>query len=187
VNIRPATLNDAAAISALGNSVKRNSQKSDQHWKSEGFLTYPKSEEKWRNLLSHPGGFGYIAEDENQKLLGYLVIYDHQLTAEEHGGPKPALSGFYEALVKHCDENTLYLEQIARHPNHRGKGIAHQLYEQLCKDYPKHNQLAGVVHAPIKNHASIRFFQEKLGFELIGEFQDESDELGAGLYFKKMS
>jgi len=183
ITIHPAQEENAEAIAEIGQSVQRPKDLNPEEipqLEEKGFLTYSKSANQYRELIKKTP-LSLIAKDENEKVVGYLLVYEQSLCEELYNPPK-ALPKFYNALLENMNGNTLYLEQIARHSDNAKQGIAQKMHDHLSQNHPNHTLLAGMIHKPMMNRASYHFFIDKNGYELI--FEGEEDDQTAGLYKK---
>jgi ribosomal protein S18 acetylase RimI-like enzyme len=73
----------------------------------------------------------------------------------------------------------VYLDQFAVRADYQRQRIGSQLSRQLVRDTAGHLLLGAILHQPIRNEASIRFFTRE-GFHCIGEVREV--DLTWGIY-----
>lgn len=175
--IRNAILADIPSIFKLSTSITYSQEsKSDM-----GFLVAGYTEEKYASFIDK--SFFYVAIID-EKIVGYRL-------AIEVGNPNHLQR--YTSLDKvtwlshdlRKVDKLIYLAQSGISPEYRRRGIASATLEHLYKLYPEHSYFCAIAEKPVRNHASISFFESKK-YKRIGFYQPEKykdiDQYMSGRY-----
>jgi len=178
VQVRKAKPEDAKAISELAKAVKLNL---GNPRKDRGFLVYILDEEEYRERILGAKYF-YVAEREG-KILGFLVCYDDvSLKKLIDEGEFADEKKFMKFLSKQKIPFILG-DQIAVDPDNTSKGVGKSLVDKLFEEMLEESITdfyGAILHKPIKNTASINFW-EMLGCKLLLEVTNV-DGLTWGIY-----
>ncbi len=149
MNIRPATLNDAAQIAEIYNYYILNSHQT--------FETDPLTgEEMEKRIMEISEQYPYLVAEENDEIVGYAYA---------------ARFRFREAY-KYSAEVSIYVKNETKQ-----KGIGTEMYLKLFKELAETDIHALVAGISLPNEAGIRF-HERLGFSKVAHFKEIGYKLG---------
>ncbi len=135
-----------------------------------GFLISAYQLDELQRFLSNDG-WGFLALSQNLP-AGYVMASSGASFLNRH--PNTDLTWNSSALeVRYRKDyeagNFEYLDQIAVTEAVHRRGVADRLHEEFVRKGTKPLKLAAVLDEPIRNRASINFF-ESLGYEKVGSF-----------------
>ena len=149
MNIRTATLNDAAQIAEIYNYYIQ--------YTHQTFETEPLSADEMRARINEVlGKFPYVVAEENGEIFGYAYAAQFKLRRA------------YEYSV----EVSIYVKNDTKQ-----KGIGTQLYTQLFAELGESDTHAIIAGISLPNDGSVRF-HEKFGFEKVAHFREVGYKLG---------
>jgi ribosomal protein S18 acetylase RimI-like enzyme len=123
---------------------------------------------------------------EAENIVGFVIAYPHtHVLYHEFARRLPRITWDDPAAVP--TEPLVYIDKVATHPRHQGRGIARLLYQHLFVEFSRWSFVAGIAERPIANLASVAF-HERLGFRRVGTFRAEAFSgvrgYASGIYFK---
>lgn len=158
--IRKATPADAAAISAIAESLR---YKAGEAVPSKGFLVFVGTPEQYAARLT-ANDTSFVAE-LNGKVVAFL------LTAASPGDT--ATHAEDEEVIRRTFEGSaLLVDQIGVSAEAKGQGSAAQLLDAVLTHVKPSRMTASIMHWPLRNDRSIGFFSGKNGFRCIGEYHE---------------
>lgn len=149
MNIRTATLEDAAQVAEIYNYYIKNTHQT--------FETEPlTAEEMHRRITEIVEKYPYLVAEEDGEVFGYAYATQFKL----------------RQAYAYSAEVSIYVKNDAKQ-----KGIGSQLYAKLFDELAESDVHAIVAGISIPNDASIRF-HEKLGFLKVAHFREVGYKLG---------
>jgi ribosomal protein S18 acetylase RimI-like enzyme len=131
-------------------------------------------------LLGHPDAAAYVHGlrervlwvcQEEEAIVGFVLAYPStHVLYHEFAQRRARITWDDPAAVP--TEPLIYIDKVATHPRHQGRGIARLLYQHLFGEFPRWSFIAGIAERPIANLASMAF-HERLGFRRVGTFRAE--------------
>ena len=158
--IRKARVEDAAALAAVAESVRYRDGDADP---SRGYLVFVGTPEEYAERLEG-SDTSYVAELDGKVIAFLLTSYSSEDTATQMEAE--------EVEGRIFGEGALLIDQIGVSPEARGQGAAAMLYAQMVKELKPTRMTACIMHWPLKNSRSIRFFTGRCGFRCIGEYHE---------------
>ncbi len=140
---------------------------------SHGFLLAKTTEKKILDQINNQTQYFVAVHqdlEKNNKVLGFLAL------SKPHISPE-----FFDQIIwtddswqnKILSDQHLYINIVATHPEHMGKGVAQFLYKSLYETFPNAFFSTFIVSQPISNSRSI-LFHEKQEFYSVGTLKRES-------------
>lgn len=175
--IRNAICEDIPSIYNLSQSITY----SDKSKSEMGFLVAEYNEEKYTDLL---GKSIFLVAEQDNRIVGYRLAVE--VGNQEHKQIYTSLDRItWEIADLRKMDKLIYLAQSGVATDCRRRGIASATLEYLYQVYPEHSYFCAIAEKPVRNHASISFFENK-GFRRIGYFHPEKyqniDEYMSGRY-----
>jgi len=161
IAVRRAAAADGAHMHALTASVRPARVPEDMD-PAAGFLMslHPAETYSRRAAASH---LCFVAESASG-LAGFLTAYPASLCACWY----PPDSGYARAMAEAGPDSVL-LDQIAVSPAHRKLGVATRLYDAFAAACGPRPVVLDILHAPVANLSSLRFFRDQRGYRLLRE------------------
>jgi uncharacterized damage-inducible protein DinB/GNAT superfamily N-acetyltransferase len=160
MQIRKATPADAAAISAIAESLR---YKAGVAIPSKGFLVFVGTPAEYASRLEG-NDTSFVAELDGE-VLAFL------LTASNPGNTATHTDAD-EVILRTFDGNALLVDQIGVSARAKGQGSAALLLDAVKTQVKPHRMTASIMHGPLRNERSIGFFSGKNGFHCIGEYHE---------------
>ena len=170
--IRTANTDDATGIFEIDASV-RVTDLANSSAVAHGFLISDFSADDYKQMISNSVTLVF---EEDSKLLGFVMGW-------EQDSPQMAETCDVLAEVQWQGQNILeldklmYVGQIGVLPEAARRGIGTKLHRALFDKCPERNFYTSIVEAPVRNNASISFFQ-KLGFVRVGSWSTDEEYYG---------
>jgi ribosomal protein S18 acetylase RimI-like enzyme len=152
LQILPAGPEHAAAVHAIAASVVYRPDTADGEC---GFLVLPETPAWWTATFAQPNA-------------SCVAVIDG------------TVAGFLYALVEDGGE-VLKIDRIAVHRSCRRRGVAQALLDTVLDWARPARAYALIMHAPVRNNASVAFFRDANGFELVDRI-DEASPFAWGRY-----
>lgn len=147
--MRRAELADAEAMAALSRSVAYRPETADE---ARGYLVFQGTPEEYRERIA-ACPYSVVAVDAKGAATGYLLASYRDAFGVER-------------------EGYLLVDQICVGPAARGSGLAQRMLDTVTTEAGRRVVGAAIMHAPVRNARSLRFFTEKNGFRLVREFPE---------------
>lgn len=149
---RPGDESQIAEVAcAVKISLAEGTEESDR-----GFLVWPQSPETYRERLDLSEHF-LVARAED-KVVGFLMAYSRPVLQELQRGMTYEDNILSFALSR-GGQDIIFIDQIAVVPTAARRGVASRMLDHLGRGAPNAHLIAGIIHKPVRNTASIRFFQ----------------------------
>ena len=158
--IRKARVEDAAAMSAVAESVRYREGDADP---SRGYLVFVGTPGEYAARLDG-SDTSYVAEFDGRVIAFLLTSYSPEETAAHIEAE--------EVEGRIFGGGALLIDQIGVSPEARGQGAAAMLYERMLSELKPPRMTACIMHWPLKNSRSIGFFAGRCGFRCIGEYHE---------------
>ena len=162
MKIRRATEADAEAVRAVAETG--SAEKSGER----GFLVHVQTAAEYA-VRSRVASHFYVAE-EDAGIVGFLLAADARslrLMREGMVGEDDVI----DHVLERGGERMVYLDQIAVRTDRQRRRLGNQLFRQLVRDTAGSTLTGAILHEPIRNEASIRFFARE-GFRCTGEVRE---------------
>jgi ribosomal protein S18 acetylase RimI-like enzyme len=172
---------DENEILAVANSVKFAGNRKQEA--ERGFLYFVKTAEEYRQRIKL-SKFFLVAKNDNGKIIGFIIAHDRRAlrklqTLLPHEYP------IQYVLAQH-NIDVVYIEQLAVNAANQHEGVAQQMYDMLLQKEPHAKFFAAILHKPVPNNHSVRFFVDKNGWRLAERFclplTVEGEQLEAAMY-----
>lgn len=171
--VREAVPADAAAISEIAAQHMTNAQSLPREG-NNGFLMISVSEEEYARQIS-TFTHAYIAE-KDAHVAGYFLASTVEGIKIFYGGKKAP--GTMADVIANCAPDDVYIFQIAANKNNQRQGVLKNICNYFeARVEKKARMLAHIVHVPVKNTASIGFFEAQ-GYGLDSELTYDGWTLG---------
>jgi ribosomal protein S18 acetylase RimI-like enzyme len=169
VTIRKATIADAAAISAIAESVRYRPETADP---TRGYLVFVGTPAEYAARLAL-SDTNYVAESQG-KIVAYLTTSFASGNTATHVTDATVAEMLFGG-------GALLVDQIGVRPDARGLGAAPLLYAHAMEELRPPRATACIMHQPLRNLRSIGFFEGRMGWRCIGEY-GEGDGFVWGVY-----
>jgi ribosomal protein S18 acetylase RimI-like enzyme len=136
-------------MAELSRSVAYRPEEADG---SQGYLVFQGTPEEYRERIA-ACPYSVVAVDAKGAATGYLLASYR----DAHGVER---------------EGYLLVDQICVGPAARGGGLAQRMLDRVTAEAGGRTVGAAIMHAPVRNERSLRFFTEKNGFRLVREFPE---------------
>ncbi len=147
--LRRAGLEDAEAMAELARTVAYRPETADG---SQGYLVFQGTPEEYRERIA-ACPYTVVAVDAKGAATGYLLASYRDAFGVER-------------------EGYLLVDQICVGPAARGGGLAQRMLDRVTGEAGRRVVGAAIMHEPVRNERSLRFFTEKNGFRLVREFPE---------------
>lgn len=147
--LRRAGAEDAEAMAELSRSVAYRPEEADG---SQGYLVFQGTPEEYRERIA-ACPYSVVAVDAKGAATGYLLASYRDAFGVER-------------------EGYLLVDQICVGPAARGGGLAQRMLDRVTAEAGGRTVGAAIMHGPVRNERSLRFFTEKNGFRLVREFPE---------------
>jgi GNAT superfamily N-acetyltransferase len=137
---------------------------------AEGYLVFQGSPAEYAAKLALCPD-SVIAFDEEQQPAGFLLAARGPVLAALHAEP-------LSHMLRHPADGYLLIDQIAVAPHARARGLAQQLLDAAIRSACPRTAGASIMHGPVRNLRSLRFFTEKNGFRLSHSYREKDFEWG---------
>jgi GNAT superfamily N-acetyltransferase/uncharacterized damage-inducible protein DinB len=134
-----------------------------------GYLVYVGTPEDYARRL-RGGAVGYAAVDGGA-LAGYLLMSQSASGTATHADSDAVRERIFSG-------GGWLVDQIGLRPGLRGRGLGQALLRRFVADFGPERMTAVIMHGPMRNERSLRFFAEQFGFRCIGEYSE-----GDGMYW----
>jgi ribosomal protein S18 acetylase RimI-like enzyme len=166
VTIRRAQAGDAEVVHALAEAAEASELSGDAG--TAGFLIHAQPAAEYAARIAVASHF-YLAEADGE-VAGFLLAANAASLRVMRRG----MAG-EDAVVDYVldcgGEGLVYLDQIAVRPHSQRRGIGRELFRQLVRDSAGGTLMGAILHAPIRNAASIGFFAGE-GFRCRAEVRE---------------
>ena len=136
-------------MAALSRSVAYRPETADE---ARGYLVFQGTPEEYRERIA-ACPYSVVAVDAKGAATGYLLASYRDAFGVER-------------------EGYLLVDQICVGPSARGSGLAQRMLDTVTTEAGRRVVGAAIMHAPVRNARSLRFFTEKNGFRLVREFPE---------------
>jgi GNAT superfamily N-acetyltransferase len=154
--IKPATVQDAEAMNRIARTLRLEGRDL-QHAEEEGFFLYVGGVEDYRKTIRE-SAYCYSAFVDSG-CVGFLTtVSPESLAALPPGRNRDVF------LDK--GDFPLLIEQVGVLPEHQNRGIGRALLDTAIENAPVSRLVATLVHAPVCNQRSLRFFSKQHGWRL---------------------
>ncbi len=167
MTIFPALPAHGELFAALSQSVAYRPGAADG---SQGYLVFQGSPAEYAAKVTLAPD-SVIAFDDAQQPAGFLLAA--RGTALAALGAEPLAH-----MLRHPPESYLLIDQIAVAPHARARGLAQQLLDAVLRSARPAIAGASIMHGPVRNRRSLRFFTEKNGFSLSLTYRENDFEWG---------
>ncbi len=180
IKIRKAVFEDVASMQkiASGNQVAVENL---SQYANQGFTIWPRSAEAYKASIERSPHV--LVAEWNNEVIGHLLAYTIPVVKslnKEMGCEDDVILSLSEMY----GDDTVFVDQITISRSHQREGIGQLLDDYLCKSTPHNGKwVTDIVHNPVKNIASVKFF-EKLGFTEKCEIVQ--DEWTLGVYERSL-
>lgn len=158
----------AALLSEISRSVAYSPETADP---SRGYLVYQGTPEEYAALLAACPA-SRVAVDADGRGAAFLLAKPGELVRDE-----------LPFVERHSAEEYLLVDQIGVAPWARGAGLAQALLDEVVAAAGRRVVGAVIMHEPIRNFRSLRFFTMKNGFAFTGSYREPEFEWG---YYEKV-
>jgi GNAT superfamily N-acetyltransferase len=166
--ILPARPEHGAVLSELSRTVAYSPETADA---SRGFLIYQGTPEEYAALLTVCTA-SRVAIDADGRGAAFLLAKPGEIVRDE-----------LPFVERYRAEEYLLIDQIGVRPEARGAGLAQALLDAVVTAAARRVMGAVIMHAPVRNLRSLRFFTEKNGFSFAGSYREVEFEWG---YYEKI-
>lgn len=178
-HIRPAVPADGPHLAAISQSVAFSRQTADPN---QGFLVFQGTPDEYAFRLSAcPHSVVAVGEDDVPRAF---LLATPGVTIADWAKRGWVDTGEHTAhILRHDPERYLLVDQIGVSPHARREGLAQRMFDAVMRAAEPAVVGASIMHAPLRNLRSIRFFTEKNGFSLVMTYSEP--EFQWGYYEKK--
>lgn len=166
--IVPARPEHGAVLSELSRAVAYSPETADP-WR--GYLVCQGTAEEYAALLTVCTA-SRVAFDADGRGVAFLLAKPGEIVRDE-----------LPFVERHQAEEYLLIDQIGVRPEARGEGLAQALLDAVVTAAGRRVVSAVIMHAPVRNLRSLRFFTEKNGFSFAGSYREAEFKWG---YYEKI-
>lgn len=174
LHIRQAIRSDAPAMADISKSNYFKAEELMEH-ADQGFTIWPRTQEFYEKAIDN-SEYVAVAEEDNE-IIGHVLCYPltalkalNELTLQQSSSTQFFLATY--------PPETVFVDQISIKRSHLRKGVGKRLDQYLRENTPNEGKwVTDIVHMPVRNKASIAFF-EAIGFKGVNEVKQDQWTLG---------